>query len=109
MKTDRHQKVVGIIRELIAQYVQQEANTDPLITITGATIAPDYRRVTILFTTIPDDREKDAEVFLKRHATDMRQFLKRKAHLKIIPHLDFQLDVGERHRQHMDEVVRSLE
>jgi hypothetical protein len=26
--------------------------------------------------------------------------------LKIVPHLDFEVDYGERHRQHIDEIVR---
>ena len=36
----------------------------------------------------------------------MRQYVKKKTNLKIIPHLEFAVDYGERHRQHIDEIVR---
>ncbi|KXK00345.1 MAG: Ribosome-binding factor A [Parcubacteria bacterium OLB19] len=46
---DRHQRVESLIRELVAAFIQQEANTDPLITVTRVTSSPDYRRMTVFF------------------------------------------------------------
>lgn len=109
MKKDRHYKTGQIISELTAEYIQREANTDPLITVTSIDLSPDSRRAIIFVTTIPDGREQDALIFLKRNASDIRDFLKRKARLKHIPHLEFMVDAGERHRQHMDELVREIE
>lgn len=106
---DRHDRVAALIQELAASFIQQEANTDPLITVTRASTSPDYRRVSIFFTTIPDDREDDALIFLKRSGSEFRQFIKRKSNLKHIPHVEFMVDYGERHRQHMDEVVNEIE
>ena len=103
--TDRHIRVVSLIKELAATFIQQEANTDPLITITNVNTSPDYRNVTIFFTTIPDGRELDAEIFLKRNARELRQYIKKKSNLKIIPNIEFMMDAGERHRQHLDEIV----
>lgn len=107
--SDRHIRVESLIHELAATFIQQEANTDPLITITKVSTSPDYRKVTIHFTTLPEGREQDAQIFLQRYASELRHQIKKKSNLKIIPHLDFMLDVGERHRQHTDEVFRELE
>lgn len=107
--SDRHIRVVALIKELAATYIQREANTDPMITVTHVSSSPDYRNVTIYVTTIPDNREADALVFLKRHASEMRHFIKKQSNLKIIPHFDFAVDYGERHRQHIDEVARKIE
>jgi ribosome-binding factor A len=107
--TDRHIRVVSLIKELAATFIQREANTDPMITITNVNTSPDYRKVTIYFTTIPDGREEDALIFLKRYSSELRQFIKKKSNLKIIPHIDFGVDVGERHRQHIDVVAREIE
>ncbi len=106
--SDRHVRVISLIRELAATYIQQEANTDPMITITNATTSPDYRKVTIFFTTMPEGREADAEIFLKRNASDLRNYIKKKSDLKIIPHIDFMLDAGERHRQYTDEIFKEI-
>ncbi|MEZ4104475.1 MAG: ribosome-binding factor A [Candidatus Paceibacterota bacterium] len=107
--SDRHQRVESLIRELVASYIQKEANTDPLITITRVTSSPDYRRMTAFFTTIPDGREDDALIFLKRTGSDLRSYIKKKSNLKIIPFLEFSVDYDERHRQHIDEIARDIE
>ncbi len=106
MQGDRHDKVAAQIQEFAATYIRQEANTDPLITITRVNISPDYRNATVFFTTIPEGREESAEIFLKRNGGELRRYIMKKSNLKIIPNLDFMADAGERHRQHMDELVR---
>jgi ribosome-binding factor A len=106
---DRHDKVSGLIQEVTATFVQQEANTDPLITITSCHVSPDYKRTTIFFTTIPEGKEEGALIFLKRNAGELRNFIKEKTRLKAIPHIEFSLDYGERHRQHIDDIVRDIE
>lgn len=106
---DRHVRVASLLRELVAAFVQQEANTDPLITITRVSTAPDYRRVTVFFTTVPEGKETDALNFLKRTGGELRGFIKKKSNLKIIPFMEFSVDYGERHRQDIDEIAREIE
>ena len=105
---DRHIRVEQLIKEFVATYIQREANTDPMITITNVNTSSDYKKATIYFTTIPDGRENDALIFLKRNASDLRQFIKKKSNLKIIPHMDFMVDAGERNRQNIDEIARNI-
>jgi len=107
--SDRHLRVESLIREIVAKFINQEANTDPLITITRVSVSPDYRKALILFTTIPEKKESDALIFLKRNGKEMRTFVKKNSDLKIIPFLEFMVDYGERHRQDIDEVVRQIE
>ena len=106
---DRHQRVESLIRELVAAFIQQEANTDPLITVTRVTSSPDYRRMTVFFTTIPEGQEDKALAFLKRTGGELRAYVKKKSNLKIIPFLEFSVDYGERHRQNIDEIAREIE
>ena len=101
----RHQTVAEIIRSVIADYIRGEANTDPLITVTRVEVGPNFRHAIVLFTTIPDERESDALTFLKRHAKEMRGAIKNNTKLKYLPYLDFAIDRGERHRQHIDTLV----
>lgn len=107
--SEKHERVVSLIKELAAQFIQSEANTDPLITVTNVTTSPDYKQVTVYITTLPDDKEKDALVFLKRHGGEFRRFIKEKSRLKTIPHIEFAIDRGERHRQHVDEIARDID
>ena len=107
--SERTAKVEGIIKEVAAKFILHEANTDPMITVTRVDISPDLRRALIFFTTIPEDRQADAEIFLKRSAGDFRHYLKKHAALRRIPHIEFMLDAGERHRQHIDDVMREID
>lgn len=106
--SERHDRVESLLRELVATYVQGEANTDPLITITHVDASPDYRNATVFFTTIPEGKETDAEIFLRRRGSELRRFVMKKSDLKIVPHLSFMLDVGERHRQHIDDITNEI-
>lgn len=105
---DRHDRVVSLLKEQAAKFIQQEANSDPLITVTHASISPDYKRVTIFVTTIPDGKEAEALIFLKRYGGEFRHYVKKHCNLKIIPHVDFEIDYGERHRQHIDDIARDI-
>jgi ribosome-binding factor A len=106
---DRHDRAASLLKEVVAQFIQHEANTNPMITVTHVTVSPDYRKVTVYVTTIPDGREADALIFLKRIASEMRGYVKKKTNLKIIPHLEFAYDYGEKHRQHIDEIAREID
>ena len=106
---DRHDRATSLIKEVVATYIRQEANTNPLITVTQVTVSPDYRKYTVFFTTIPEGREQDALIFLKRSASEIRHYVKKHTSLKIIPHLDFSIDYGERHRQQIDVIAQTID
>ena len=95
--TDRHERVESLIRELAAKFIQHEANRDPMITVTRVSTSPDYKR-----------REVLAGAGSLRNGSELRHFIKQKSTLKTIPHLDFEIDYGERHRQHIDEIAREI-
>jgi len=76
--------------------------------VTNVSVSPDYKKYTVFFTTIPDGREADAQIFLQRSASEMRSYVKKHTNLKIIPHLEFSVDYGERHRQHIDEIAANI-
>jgi len=108
---DRHDRVDSLIAHLAASFIQAEANTNPLITVTRVTTSQDYKKATVYITTLPEgpEHERNALIFLKRIGGDLRGFVKKKSNLKVIPHIDFALDVGERHRQHIEEIARGID
>jgi ribosome-binding factor A len=106
--SERHLRVESLLREMIATYVVHEANPDPMITITSVSVSPDYRNATVFFTTIPESKEQDALVFLKRAGSEMRRFVQKKSDLKITPSLQFSVDSGERARQYLDNVAKNI-
>lgn len=105
---ERNERTTSIIKEMVATYIQHEANPNPLITITAVTVSPDTKHATVYFTTLPDGEEEKAGIFLKRIGSDLRKHLKKKSKLRNVPHIEFAVDAGERHRQHIDEISRDI-
>ena len=105
----KHATAAEIIRTAIAGFIQNEANANPLITITQVEVNPNFRHARVFFTTIPNEGEETALIFLKRNAGAVRHHIKKATKLKYIPHVEFIIDHGERHRQHIDTLVQDLE
>lgn len=109
MEFDRHDRVRSLLLELVAAFIRNEASANPLITVTDISLTSDYRNITVRFTTIPNSGETDALIFLKRKGGELRSYVKHHSSMKIIPFFQFEVDYGERHRQHIDEVARRIE
>ena len=103
---ERNIKVANQIKELTAEFLGRENNRTSLITITSCTTSPDLKKATIFITVLPDAKEHDALEFTKRRRKELREFLKKKMNLKIIPFLDIKIDQGEKNRQKIDELLR---
>lgn len=109
MEYDRHDRVRSLLLELVAAFIRNEASANPLITVTDITTSPDYRNATVRFTTIPNSGEQDALIFLKRKGSELRGYVKHHSAMKFIPYFTFEIDYGERHRQHIDEIAHKIE
>jgi len=104
--TNRNEKVTNFIKELGAQFLGRENNRTSLITVTRATVSPDLKRATLFITVLPDDKEHDALEFAKRKRREFREFLKKNMQIKMIPFIDIAIDLGEKNRQKIDELLR---
>jgi len=103
----RNEKVANHIKELAALFLGRENNRTSLITVTGANTSPDMKRATIFITVLPNSKEKSALDFVKRRRGDLREYLKKNMPIKIIPFIDVAIDLGEKNRQKIDELLRN--
>lgn len=109
MEFDRSERIKSMLMEMIASFIREEANSNPLITVSNLVVSPNNRDVRVQITTIPNGGEANALVFLKRKGTDLRNYIKKNGRFQYIPHIDFEIDYGERHRQHIDEITHKIE
>jgi len=103
--TNRQEKVANYIKELTAEFLGRENNKTSLITVTSATCSPDLKRATVFITVLPTEKERVALEFAKRQRAELREFLKSKMTTKNIPFIDIAIDLGEKHRQKIDELL----
>lgn len=104
--SERKDKVANYLKELAAEFLVRENNGTSLITVTSATCSPDLKRATIFITVLPTSKEKNALEFAKRKRPELREFFKEKMTTKNIPFVDIAIDLGEKHRQKIDELLR---
>jgi ribosome-binding factor A len=104
---ERKQKVAEYIKELTAEFLLKENNNTSLITVTSATCSPDLKRGTVYITVLPESREAGALDFVKRKRKELREFLKKNMNTKNIPFIDVAIDLGEKNRQRIDELLRN--
>ena len=103
---ERNEKVANQIKELAAEFLGRENNRTSLITVISCNTSPDLKKATIFITVLPDSKEHNALDFAKRKKAEIREYLKKKMNLKIIPFLDIKIDQGEKNRQKIDELLR---
>lgn len=104
--TQRNEKIANQIKELAAEFLGRENNRTSLITVTSCNTSPDLKKATVFITVLPDAKETSALEFAKRKRKEIREFVKEKMKIKIIPFLDIQIDQGEKNRQKIDELLR---
>lgn len=107
MEFTRQDRVAEQLAHLAAEFLRFESNRQSLITVTRANMSPDYARCTIFVSVLPESEEEHAINFLKRNRPEFKNYIKKHTAMKKIPFFDFMLDLGEKHRQHLDEITRS--
>lgn len=101
----REEKITNHLRELAATFIEREAGSTSMITVTRVHLAVGGKHATIFVSVLPRDKEKAAYGFLRRNLGDMRKFIQSKLHIHPIPFLEIAIDEGEKNRQKIDELL----
>lgn len=101
----RGEKIASHIKELAATYIEREAGTTSLITVTRVIISPDNKNATIMITVLPREKENAAYGFIKRNLGDLRKYVTKNLKINPIPFLNVEIDEGEKNRQKIDELL----
>ena len=91
-------RIEEALQHLAAEFLSRESNRLSLITVTGIRMSSELGHATILVSVFPEEREAEALGFLKRQRSDFRAYIKAKTQIRRIPEIDFDIDLGEKHR-----------
>lgn len=104
--TQRGEKLAERVRALAATFLANESNKTAMITVTGCTVSEDEKYATILISVLPEEKEKEALSFCKRMRAPLRQYVKENLNTYNIPFLETEIDIGEKARRRMDDILR---
>ncbi len=103
---NRHARLEGALRDVAAEFMAREAGRGSLITVTRAMLSEDNKRASIYITVLPDTAEESALSFANRNRTELRAFFKTRIKGALPPDITFEIDMGEKNRQRLDELSK---
>jgi len=95
MSFDRAQRVGDRIRQILAELLQTEVRDPELgfVTLTDVELSSDLRHGKVFVSVLGDDKAAPLRA-LKRAAPFLQRHLGRRAQLRYVPHLRFELDTS---------------
>ncbi len=102
MDTRREEKIREALREAAAEFLVREAGPQSLITVTSTHISKDGGQAVIGITVLPESFEQQALLFANRNVRRFSEFFKTRVRGVRMPHITFEIDRGEKNRQHLD-------
>ncbi len=89
---ERDHRLESSFARIAAEFLQEEANSDPLITVTRCQIEDRGRLATIFISVLPAEKSESAMNYLRRKRSDLRTYAKTHIRTHTIPTFDFLLD-----------------
>jgi len=105
MANYRNAKIISLLTEQAAVYLNRHSNGSSLITVTGCDLSDDGKYATILFTVLPEEKEVEALNFAKRQRAELRDFIKDNSRMGLLPFLDVAIDHGQKHQNKIDDLM----
>jgi ribosome-binding factor A len=102
----RDTKIEEQVKEIVARFIERETNKTALITVSRVELFERGRKAMIYITVLPESGEESALNFLKRKRIDMKDAIKKGLRIRTIPFLDVSIDMGEKARRHIDELLK---
>jgi len=108
MSTQKQVKMNKEMRKHFADFVERESNKASLVTVTRCEIQSDFKNITVFVSVFPTESEQQVESFLNRRKWDARDYLKKKVRTRLIPFVEFKIDLGEKNRQKIDQLLKEV-
>lgn len=97
-----------MLRELAAEFFSRTSNRLSMITVTNVDLLSRGGKAIILMTVLPESMEESALEFAHRQLSNFRDYVKEKSRIGRIPFFEVRIDTGEKNRQRIDEIEKSI-
>ncbi|MBU6321591.1 MAG: hypothetical protein KGI78_01990 [Patescibacteria group bacterium] len=104
MSSKKNERVSELVAHEAARFIALAASGQSLITVTRALPSAKGERVTVFVSVFPESEEAPALAFLARQRESFSDHLKAHARIVPLPRVDFEIDLGEKHRRRLEEL-----
>jgi ribosome-binding factor A len=105
MAPHRDEKLHFHLKDLAGDFLALHSNRTSLITVTNLMLSSDLKRVNILLSVLPKEKERVAILFANRLRPEFKEYVKKHSRMRVLPQVTFMADVGEQNRQRIDELL----
>ncbi len=109
MTVFKNERLESLLSAHAAHFLLENSLPKSLITITRAGSSSDLKRITFYISVYPDSYEYEALEFCKRKRSELREYIREKSRLRMLPMFDFDIDMGEKNRQRVDVLLKEAE
>lgn len=109
MQINRDEKLKSLIQQFTAEFITRESNHASLITVTSISLVSEGNKAIVNISVLPENKENAALDFLNRQRRELRGALMKKYRAVRVPYLVFELDKGEKNRQRIEEISKTIE
>ncbi|MDE2489406.1 MAG: 30S ribosome-binding factor RbfA [Elusimicrobia bacterium] len=109
---DRGERLKELFKELVTELLRQvkDPGLTGFLTVTDLELSADRKNATVYYSVLGSDAEREsAAKALERAAPYLRELLKKKVTVKVVPHLRFEYDETPRKASRIDELLHKLE
>jgi ribosome-binding factor A len=103
------EKTESLLARLVGEFLSHEAGPVSLITVTRVAFNEKSKHATVFLSVLPEDKEAGALAFAKRQSSELREYVREKAKLRVLPIFEFVIDIGEKNRQKVDGLTVEVE
>jgi len=105
MNNIKDERIKEALKNTAAEFIGKESNHTSLITVTNIEIMNRGKNVTVLLSVLPEDKEEVVIDFLSRKRRNLREYLKTKVSMRVLPFFTFAIDHGEKNRRRIEEII----
>jgi ribosome-binding factor A len=109
---DRSERLRELFKELISQLLREvkDPGLTGFLTVTDLQLSADRKNATVYYSVLGSDAERaSAGKALERAAPYLRELLKKKVTVKVVPQLRFEFDETPRKASRIDALLNKLE
>jgi len=108
--SQRLEKINSLLKKEVAQVILKEIEfKEFLVSITDADATPDLTQATLLITVMPEIKEKEALLTLKKNIYDIQQKINKKFKMKPVPKIRFEIDQGMKNFYKIDKISKEIQ
>lgn len=99
------EKIESALQKVVGEFINHEAGPMSLITVTRVTFNEKSKHATVFISVLPEDQEEKALAFAKRQSSDLREHIRERLKLHVLPIFEFVIDIGEKNRQRVEDIA----